>query len=304
MRISFAGGGTDLDYVLKKSGGAVINCTIDKYCHMTIEKRKDKKIMINNIKLSKKEKLAYEIINHYKPKYGFNLYYYNDIEPENGLGGSSSFTILLLKMLFELDDIFISDYDIVKIAYEIENKIKECGWQDQYACSIGGFNFMDFSDKHIIYPLRLRYRFLQDLNEHLLLVKVIGKKDDIHKNIRKFTEKNNEEIDKIKIMKNIAIKIRDELLKCNLNNIGFLLDENWNLKRNKFNCNKKIDNLYNLGLKNGAEGGKMCGSGQCGYFLFFVKPENKNKLLSSLNKYEILNFNFINTGVETWNYIN
>jgi len=163
---------------------------------------------------------------------------------------------------------------------------------------------MDFSDKHIIYPLRLRYRFLQDLNEHLLLVKVIGKKDDIHKNIRKFTEKNNEEIDKIKIMKNIAIKIRDELLKCNLNNIGFLLNENWNLKRNKFNCNKKIDNLYNLGLKNGAEGGKMCGSGQCGYFLFFVKPENKNKLLSSLNKYEILNFNFINTGVETWNYIN
>ena len=98
LRISFSGGGTDLEYVFKRCGGAVVNCTIDKFCHMTIEKRKDKQIFINGKKLTNKEVLAKKVVDFYKPKFGFDLVYYNDIPPSSGLGSSSSFVILLLRL--------------------------------------------------------------------------------------------------------------------------------------------------------------------------------------------------------------
>ena len=96
LRISFAGGGTDLNYIFEKYDGAVVNSTIDKYCHMRITLRDDKQIFVNEVKLNPTEILAYKVIEYYKPEYGFELTYYNDIEPGSGLGSSSSFVILLL----------------------------------------------------------------------------------------------------------------------------------------------------------------------------------------------------------------
>ena len=77
LRISLAGGGTDQTYIFKKYGGATVNFTIDKYCHMSILKRDDPKIIINRSLLSKKEQpLAYETIKFFKPNFGFELTYY------------------------------------------------------------------------------------------------------------------------------------------------------------------------------------------------------------------------------------
>lgn len=300
LRISLAGGGTDLNYIFEKYGGAVVNCTIDKYCHMSLEKRKDKKKLING-KSYKNDILGKIIINHYKPDFGFNLTYYNDISPGSGLGSSSSFVVLLLTLLYEADNIINSDEEIVKEAYYIENKIKEGGWQDQYATSIGGFNFMEFYENTLIYPLRLRYRFLQELTEHLLLVFIGGSKEqkDIHKEMRVYEQKNINQMERTAKIKDLAYQMRDCLLNQDIEYIGKILDENWKLKRNKFTSNNRIDKIYNLAKKNGAIGGKLCGSGQAGHMLFFVKPENRTKLIKVL-KLPIINFNLSKHGTETW----
>ena len=304
MRISFAGGGTDLDYVFEKIGGAIVSCTIDKYCHMKIEKRKDKKIYINNKILNKKlELLAYTVIDYFKPKMGFNLTYYNDLDKKSGLGGSSAFVIILLRLLNEIHNIPITHVELVNSAYKIETTLQEGGWQDQYSSAMGGFNFMEFGENKIVYPLRLKYSFIMELNEHFVLIKVEGKKDDIHKNLRLYQQNNEkEEFDKMLKIKELAYEMRNCFLNNQIDGIGKLLKKNWELKRNIFTSNKKIDKLYELGLKNGAEGGKICGSGQCGYFLFFVRPENRNKLIEKLKlkNYKIVNFSFTKHGVETW----
>lgn len=304
LRISLAGGGTDLNYIFEKYGGAVVNFTIDKYCHMSIEKREDDLVYVNGNPLDTSRNyhlLADNIYQYYKPNFGFNLDYYNDILPGSGLGSSSSFIVLLLTLLYQLDGIVKSDDEIVKEAYEIDNMVKEGGWQDQYATSIGGFNFMEFGEKTLIYPLRLKWRFLQELHEHLMLVYIGGAKDiDIHRVQREYEQSNLSELEKTAKIKDLAYRMRDCLLNQKLDDIPHILNENWKLKRNKFNTNERINRIYELALNNGALGGKLCGSGLAGHFLFFVKPENRNKLINSLKDYQIVNFNLSKEGTETW----
>jgi len=303
LRISFAGGGTDLNYIFEKYGGAVVSCTIDKYCHMSIEKRKDGEVFINNkpiIALDETdEHLVAKVYEYYQPTFGFNLTYYNDVEPGSGLGSSSSFVVLLLRLLYELDNKVVTDEQLVQEAYKIETSFKEGGWQDQYATAIGGFNFMEFGQKNVVYPLRLKYSFICDLNEHFILVKT-GEKgnSDTHKQVRE----DENELERTKQIKYLAFQMRDCLLNQRIEDIPKILNNNWHLKRNKHTTNNEIDSLYNVAMSNGAQGGKLCGSGKGGHFLFFVKPENRNRLINAmiLTKREIVNFNFHNHGVETW----
>lgn len=299
LRVSLCGGGTDLDYVFKEFGGAVVSTTIDKYCHMSLNKREDDLITVNGKPLDG-ELLTRKVVDEFNPSFGFDLTYYNDIAPGSGLGSSSSFVILLLRLLHETAGNIVTDHDLVKQAYKIETSIKEGGWQDQYATAIGGFNFMEFGENTLIYPLRLKYSFLCELNEHLLLCKVDGKKEgDTHKELREYSESNQEEFKRTAKIKHLAFSMRDCLLNQDIGRIGNILDANWELKRNEFITNDHIDGLYNLAKENGAEGGKLCGSGQGGHMLFFVKPENRNQLIQALGD-RVVNFNLSVQGVETW----
>ena len=302
LRISLAGGGTDLNYIFEKYGGAVVNFTIDKYCHMSIEKRDDKLFYVNGELFinSSDQKLLLVVLEHFKPDFGFNLIYYNDLPPGSGLGSSSSFVVLLLELLNELKGKVLTDTKLAEEAYIIETKIKEGGWQDQYAIAIGGFNFIEFNQQTLVYPLRLRYRFLQELSEHLLLVRVGEKTDtDTHKQLREYSERNIIEMERTAKIKDLAFRMRDCLLNQRVDEIGEILHDNWMLKRNKFTSNDEIDNLYEIARQNGAIGGKLCGSGQSGHFIFFVKPENRIKLIKAL-RLPVINFNMTNHGVETW----
>jgi len=298
LRISLAGGGTDLNYIFEKYGGAVVNFTIDKYCHMSIEKRDDNKIIINGKEES--HVLVDEVVKYFQPEFGFNLIYYNDLLPGSGLGSSSSFVVLLLELLNELNGNVLTDTKLAKKAYTVETNIKEGGWQDQYATAIGGFNFIEFNEQTLVYPLRLRYRFLQELSEHLLLVKV-GKKTNIdtHKQLREYSERNIIEMERTAKIKDLAFRMRDCLLNQRIDEIGEILHENWMLKRNKFTSNDYIDSIYETARQNGAIGGKLCGSGQAGHFIFFVKPEDRIRLINVL-KLKVINFNMSKAGIETW----
>jgi len=170
LRISFAGGGTDLNHVFEKYGGAVINATIDKFTHATIQKRKDKQIFINKISLKYSDKFTKTIIKKIKPKIGFDLYYRNDIPSGRGLASSSAYAVLITKLIKQLEGIELTDKELVNLVYGIENEVGVCGWQDQYATTFGGFNFMQFNKNKTIYPLRLKSSTIRELENNLVLV--------------------------------------------------------------------------------------------------------------------------------------
>lgn len=325
LRISFAGGGTDLPYFFDKHGGAVVSATIDKYCYATLVKRADSRILIDSdltpetdvfvdsvkdLKYDGKFDLIKAVINIMKPDFGFELYLHNDIPPGRGLGSSASFAVLIASLLNGLMEARMNDYKIAEVAYKAEReelKIKG-GWQDQYATVTGGFNFMEFSsEKTIVYPLRLKEEVINELRSHLLLC-YVGKthsSSEVHAR-QEETFKNNESevLPNLNNLKQLAIEIRDSLLTNHFETFGKMLHQSWEYKR-KFSTsisNSAIDNLYEVGLKHGAYGGRLLGAGDGGYILFFYQPKRRNELKRALEKAggEVTNFNFDFEGTKVW----
>lgn len=322
LRISFAGGGTDIQNFFEKYGGVVINATIDKYCHATLIKRADSKIIINSdlgedLIIDSRSDLHYDgrfdliksVINILKPDFGFELYLHNDLPPGRGLGSSASLSTLIISLLSYLQDAHYDDYKIAELAYKVEReelKIKG-GWQDQYAAVTGGFNFMEFNgEKKIIYPLKLKEEVINELNHHMLLC-YVGKSHnsgDIHKSQERSFEQNESLVANYKELKKIAIEIKDALLTNQIEKIGTLLNEAWENKRKLESSisDQIIDTIYTIGLKNGAHGGKLLGAGGGGYILFFYSPKKRNQLTKALEKSggQIMNFNFEFKGIQLW----
>lgn len=326
LRISFAGGGTDLPYFFEKYGGLVISATINKYCYATLIKRADRKIIIDSdatsnldvlvedigqLKYNGQLDLVKAVINLMQPEFGFELYLYNDIPPGRGLGASASLAVLVTKVLNQVMNTNYDDYKIAEIAFKAETeelKIKG-GWQDQYASVTGGFNYMEFnSDRTIIYPLRLKEEIIKELNSHLMLcyVGVSQQSGEIHTGIEKsFKENEEEKLMNLNKLKQITLEMKDSLLTGKLEDFGRLLRESWDCKRNmsKEITNPRIDYLYETGLKNGAFGGKLLGAGSRGYLLIFYSPRKRNQLKKSLEIAggEIMDFDFEFRGVDIWN---
>ncbi|HLC78131.1 MAG TPA: sugar phosphate nucleotidyltransferase [Candidatus Nanoarchaeia archaeon] len=325
LRISFAGGNTDLSYFFEKHGGAVISATINKYCYATLIKRADYKVIIDSditqgpdvvmysldeIKYDGKFDLIKAIIKIMKPEFGFELYLHNDLAPGRGLGSSASMAVLIASMLNYLQNTKHDDYKIAEIAYKAEREelnIKG-GWQDQYAAITGGFNFMEFEkERTIIYPLRLKEEVVNELSEHTTLCYVGGShfSGDIHtRQEENFKENQEELVAPLHRLKNIAIEIKNALLRNELGKIGELLHESWENKRKleKGISNPRIDQLYEVGRRNGAIGGRLLGAGGGGYILFFHSPKKRNQLQSSLKSEggEIMDFNFEFAGTKIW----
>ncbi len=315
LRISFAGGGTDIPYFFEKYGGVVISATINKYCHGSIVKRADSKIVINSdidddiifdsgreMKYDGKFDIIKAIVKIMKPDFGFELYLHNDLPPGRGLGSSASLAVLVTSLLSSIKGEHYDDYKIAEIAYKAEREelnIKG-GWQDQYAAVTGGFSFMEFNaDKNIIYPLRLKPEIVGEFNEHLTLCYVGGShfSGDLHKQQEEnFAMNESQMVEHLNELKQLALKTKDCLLTNDIGRIGVLLHESWQRKKliNNHVTNNVIDELYETGLKNGAYGGRLLGAGAGGYILFFHNPHKRNALKKALEKIggQVMEFTF------------
>jgi len=323
LRIAFSGGGTDVPHFFEKYGGVVINSTINKYCYATLVKRADSKIVINSdffedIVVNSRNELVYNgkfdlikaVINILKPDFGFELYLHNDVPPGRGLGSSASFAVLLISMISHLQNNAYDDYKIAEIAYKAEREELKIlgGWQDQYAAVTGGFNFMEFnSGKTIIYPLRLKEEVINELNSRMMLCYVgnAHSSSEMHAHQTQTFIKSEEEIvSTLNETKTLAIEIKDALLTNSLDKIGPLLHKSWENKK-KLSPSisaPAINNLYEIGLKNGACGGRLLGAGGGGYLLFFFSPKQRNNLKKALERAggEIMDFHFEFKGAQIW----
>lgn len=323
LRISFAGGGTDLPHYFENHGGGiVINTTINKHCHGTATRRADNKRVINSDLgeeiILEQGRLIYDgkfdlikaVINIINPQFGFELNLYNDVPPGRGLGSSASFSVLVASLLSGLENAKYDDSKIAKIAYLAETKelgIKG-GWQDQYAAVTGGFNFIEFSrDGNLVTPLRLKEDIIDELAEHLSLCYTGGKhlSGDVQTETKRTFDNNEVRITQnLKLLKQMAIEIKNSLLNGELEKIGPLLHESW-INKKKLSSgisSPRIDTLYETGIKNGAHGGKLLGAGGAGYLLFFHPPKKRNSLVQAVEDIggEFLDFDFDLEGAKTW----
>ena len=323
VRVTFGGGGSDLTHYFKKERGAVLNATISIFSHAMLKKRSDKKVVIcsydldetikaNNLNeaLSKKGslKLIQSILEIINPDFGFELYIKSDFPVGSGLGGSSTVMASVLGCFNEFREDKWSLHEIAELAYQAERILMGVagGWQDQYASVFGGFNFMEFNfENNNITPLRLPKDIIFELEENLVLcdLNLTHDSNTIHNDQK--VQMANPEINKL-VSRNVALtdKIKDNLIKGKVIEIGRSLDKVWELKKmfGKKISNPKIDKVYKDAKKNGAIGGKLLGAGGGGFFLFYVSPSKKNDLIKHLNKTGkiVRNFQFDELGLQSW----
>ena len=289
LRLGLAGGGTDLNEVFEKYGGVVINGTINKYIHATIE-LSDK----NSVNGETPDAFTQLILDRANVT-NVKIITWCEVPWGRGLGSSSAYSILLMKLISELQEINLSDKELVEQVYGIESCLGKCGWQDQYAAAKGGFNWMEFGKEKIIYPLRIDN--INNFEQKLCLVYsgITHVSSMVQSSKPLMTEEQAKEL------KELAYDTRDILLSNDTNGFGSILNKGWEIKKNSATTTEEINDLYELGIECGAIGGKVCGAGKGGYILFCVEPKNMPIFREEISvNHEILDFNFTNKGVEIW----
>jgi len=326
LRISFAGGGTDVPPYPEKEGGCVLNATINKYAYGTLRPREDNQIKIESLDfgISVNYDVDAELIYDGKldlvkaaikklegqDSTGFNLFLHSDAPPGTGLGSSSTVMVALVGLLKEFKKMPLTDYEIANLAYIIERKelgIKG-GLQDQYAATFGGFNFIEFlKDRVIVNPLKISQDVINEL-EHNLLLCYTGRTRIsariIEDQVSKYEHREEETLQAMRNLKRTAIEMKNALLRRRLNEFGELLHYAWENKKRMSDkiSNPEIEKMYEEARKAGALGGKISGAGGGGYMLFYCQFEKKHKVAERLKEMggTIVDLAFDSYGLQTW----
>ena len=325
LRLSFAGGGTDVSPYSDTKGGAVLNATINKFAFVSLITRKDKVMNIRsldygiaadyrvdqNLLFDGEMDLAKGVIRKlHNRKDGFDLYTHSDAPPGSGLGSSSTMVVALIGAFREWRMIPLSDYDTAHLAYEIERKdigIKG-GKQDQYTAAFGGFNFMEFEgDQVIINPLRVKPEVVNELQCNMLLCYTGGTRLSakiIDSQVRNFVSGKRDAVQAMDHLKQGATDMKRALLTGKLDEFGELLDYGWEQKKRMSDkiSTPAIDEMYREAKKAGAIGGKITGAGGGGFLMIYCRFDKKHKVAKRLEKLggEIVDFQFEERGLQTW----
>ena len=313
FRISFFGGGTDYPIWYKQNGGAVISAAIDKYCYITTRFlppffdykyriRYTDRELVKKISQIKHPSVR-ECLKFFNIDEGLEVVHTSDLPAMSGLGSSSSFTVGLLNSLYGYKGKKMPPKKLAEDAIMVEQElIKESvGSQDQIIAAFGGFNKISFNkDKTFkVQPLQISDFKIKQLEENLLLYFTGFQRyaSDVAKSWIKNTPKKETELQEMGKLVIDAQKIL-ESKNNNLDDFGRLLDYNWNLKKSISNkiSNGSIDQIYNAAMESGALGGKLLGAGSGGFILFYVNPENKEKVKRKLRKLLYVPFKFEQRG--------
>lgn len=330
LRLGLAGGGTDVSPFSDIYGGAILNATINMYAYTTLEPTEEGKIVFENPinpELSETfdsqdillpegyfvlHKGVYNrIVRQFTHKpLSFKISSFVDAPAGSGLGTSSTLVVSILGAFVEWLKLPLGEYDIARLAYEIEREDLNMsgGKQDQYAATFGGFNYMEFKgDNVVVNPLRIRQRYMDELAHNLVLyytatsrvsAKII---DDQRKNV---AGKKQKSIDAMLKLKEQAQQMKEILLKGDIDSIGRILDFGWQYKKQMADSisNELIDNVYDAAMAAGASGGKISGAGGGGFMFFYCPSTTRYRVIDALAAFggKAKRYEFVNEGLKTW----
>lgn len=330
LRIGLAGGGTDVSPYCDEFGGAILNATLSKHAHASIEPTGDGKIYLESIDKKEAQQfdvaaslpidgtldLAKGVYNRIQKDYpftvsGFRLSTFVDAPAGSGLGTSSTLVVAIIGAFVEMLKLPLGDYDIAHYAFEIERNDLQLagGRQDQYAATFGGFNFMEFSagDKVIVNPLRIRQHHINELEHNLVLYFTSTTRESakiITEQQRNVRENNRGSIDAMHQLKEQAKMMKEALLIGQLNKIGEILDFGFRQKKNMAVniSNTRIDSIYEAAIAAGATGGKISGAGGGGFMIFYCPGNSRYAVIETLNTFGgwVSPFQFTQHGLTSW----
>lgn len=313
FRMSFFGGGTDMEEFFRVYGGAVLSTTFDKYCYVNVRHLPRFFEYRNQVTYSKIERVrstseiehpavreAMKMLDMHELILGYDA----DLPARTGLGTSSSFAVGMLNAFYALKGKYIDKKRLADESIYLERVLcnEAGGWQDQIAASFGGMNRIDFdSNGFCVHPIIIHPDRKKELNDSLMLffTGFTRFSADIQVETKQNIKDKTKQLLEVKELVFEAEKVLEDKTKS-LSEFGKLLDHTWKLKRQTGTriSTDDIDIMYQKALDAGAIGGKLLGAGGGGFLLFYVEPEKQVYVKNALKDLLSIPFRFENTGTE------
>lgn len=317
FRMSFFGGGTDMESFFMENGGAVLSTTFDKYCYVNVRHLPRFFDYSTELSYAKIERVTdVNDIQHPAIReamkmldmHEIRLTYEADLPARSGLGTSSSFAVGMINAFYALKGKYADKKKLADAAIYLERELcKEAGgWQDQIAASYGGFNRINFnSDGYEVLPLIINPERKRQLNNNLMMffTGFTRFSSDVQK---ANTSNKADKVNQLKEMLALVDEAEKVLVdkQSDLDEFGRLLDHTWRIKRKTGNTvsTNSIDELYDKGLKAGALGGKLLGAGGGGFLVFYVEPDKQEKVKKAMEDLLYIPFEFEDGGTRVIHY--
>lgn len=321
FRMSFFGGGTDMEEFFLKHGGAVLSTTFDKYCYVNVRHLPRFFDYSTELSYSRTERVTdVNDIGHPAIRNAMNmldmheirLTYEADLPARSGLGTSSSFAVGMLNAFYALKGKYADKKKLADEAIYLERELcqEAGGWQDQIAASFGGFNRINFNTDgtYDVLPVIVSPEKKKTLNNNLLMffTGFTRFSSDVQKANAGSRETWKDKEKRLLEMLSLVDEAENILTDKNtdLDNFGKLLDHTWKLKRQigAAVSTNSIDTLYDKGIKAGALGGKLLGAGGGGFLVFYVQPEYQENVKNAMKELMYIPFAFEDGGTRVIHY--
>ena len=286
LRITLGGGGTDLPSYFERYGGYVISAAIDKYVYIGINRTFTDDYFIKYSALERIRdvaEIAHPIVREALRLHGVGPYLelvsLADIPAGTGLGSSGTFTVGLLRTLYAFKREHITAGALAEEACHIEMNLlsQPVGKQDQYIAAFGGLTCFEFrhSGKVQVSPLAISNETLHDLEEHLVMFFTGYSRQSsevLHDQKQRSEAGDDEMFASLHMVKKLGMATKEALEAGDTARFAALMHEHWLHKRERSKgiSSPQIDRWYELGMENGAQGGKLVGAGAGGFLLFYT----------------------------------
>lgn len=318
FRMSFFGGGTDLESFFRENGGAVISTTFDKYCYVTIRHLPRFFEYSTHLTYSQVEYVnSVDEIQHPAIRnamkildmHEIRLVYEADLPARSGLGTSSSFAVGMLNAFYALKGKYADKKRLADEAIYLERVLcaEAGGWQDQIAAAYGGMNRINFNRNgtYDVAPVIIHPDRKKQLNDNLLMffTGFTRFSSDMQKaNAVGYAEKKRQLLQMKALVDDAQQVLEDK--HADLDDFGRMLDVTWRLKRQTGSAitTDSIDSLYERGIRAGALGGKLLGAGGGGFLVFYAAPDKRDTVMEAMKDLLYIPFQFEDGGTQVIHY--
>lgn len=330
LRLGLAGGGTDVSPYSEEYGGLVLNATINKYAYTTITPRTDGQVEFvaadnrvrwqgaaaSRLEPMKGLELHAGVYNRVVKDYlggaapALSIVTHSEAPPGSGLGSSSTMVVSILQAFVELYSLPLGEYDLARLAYEIERQDLGLagGKQDQYAAAFGGFNFMEFyADRVIVNPLRIKSQNLAELESSLVLFYTGVSRESasiIKEQTANVVKGSGSALDALHRVKEEALRTKEAILTGNFAALCASMQDAWAAKKRMAASisNAHIDEIYDAVIAAGAAAGKVSGAGGGGFMMFLSDPARRPEVIRTLEGFQgqVVTASFVERGAHSW----
>lgn len=317
FRMSFFGGGTDMENYFRENNGAVLSTTFDKYCYVNVRHLPRFFDYSTELSYSKTERVTdVNDIQHPAIRnamkmldmHEIRLTYEADLPARSGIGTSSSFAVGMLNAFYALKGKYADKKKLADEAIYLERVLCQevGGWQDQIAASFGGFNRINFNaDGYKVLPVIISPERKKQLNDNLMMffTGFTRFSSDVQKANKVSDKEKHAQLRQMYELVDDAEQVLVDKTR-DLDDFGRLLDTTWKLKQQTGAAisTDSIDGLYAKGIEAGALGGKLLGAGGGGFLVFYVQPEKQDALRWMMKDLMYIPFKFEDGGTRVIHY--